>query len=167
MKFLKLIEFILYILLCFFYFFGLENLHPSQLYTLFRVQKFKIIKYQDSEASSSQSNDISQIVVQKFILPNLNVEAKAYHQVVNLDNIDFKQPPAIRHLDNATIEQSKHQSLILKHPCFNQRVERQVNVVTEASASAAGHVNRDDIIHQRIRLRKLMKIFETKMQFNV
>ena len=36
----------------------------------------QIIKYQDSEASSSQSNDSSRLAIQKFILPKLNVKTK-------------------------------------------------------------------------------------------
>ena len=82
----------------------------------------QIIKYQDSEASSSQSNDSSSVAVQKFILPKLNVKDKTYYQLVNLDSINFKQPPAIRHLDDATIEQCRHQPLISKHPCYTLRV---------------------------------------------
>ena len=62
-----------------------------------------IIKYQDSEASSSQSNESSKVAVRKFILTKLNVKAKAYYQLVNLYSIEFEQPPAVRHLDDATI----------------------------------------------------------------
>ena len=54
----------------------------------------QIIKYQDSEASPFQSNDSFRVTVQKFILPKLNVKAKANYQLVNLDSIDFK-PPAV------------------------------------------------------------------------
>ena len=38
-----------------------------------------------------------------------------------------------------------------KHPCHNQRVEHHAKLVTEASASVAGHDNRDGMIRQRIR----------------
>ena len=44
-----------------------------------------MIKYQDSEASLFQSNDSSRVEVWKFILPKLNVKAKAFYQLVNLD----------------------------------------------------------------------------------
>ena len=126
----------------------------------------QIIKYKDSEASSFQSNDSFKVAVRKFILPKLNVKAKASYKLVNLDSIDFEQPPIIRHLDDAMIEQCRHQPLISKHPCHNQRVEHHVKLVTETSASVAGHDSRDAMISQRIRSRKLMKRFETKMQFN-
>ena len=71
-------------------------------------------------------------------------------------------------VDDATIEQCRHQPLILKHPCHNKRVEYHVKLVTEASASVAGNdINRDGMICQRIGSRKLVKRFEIKMQFNV
>ena len=88
-------------------------------------------------ASSSQSNNSSRVAVWKFILPKLNVKAKAYYQLVNLDSIDFEQPPAVRHLDDAMIEQCRHQPLILNHLCHNRRLERHVKLVTEVSASVA------------------------------
>ena len=127
----------------------------------------QFMEHEDCEASSSQSNNNSTTAVRKFILPELNVKAKAYHQLVNLDSMDFEQPPAVQYLDDATIEQCRSHPLILKHPCHNQRVERHVKLVTEASVSVAGHDNRDGMICQRIRSRKLMKQFETKKQFNV
>ena len=48
----------------------------------------------DSEAYSFQSNDTFRVAVQKFIFPKLIVKAKAYYQMVNLDSINFEQPPA-------------------------------------------------------------------------
>ena len=66
--------------------------------------------------------------------------------MVYLDSIDFEQPPAVRHLDNSEIEQCRHYPLILKHPCHNQKMEHHIKLVTEASASFAGHDNRNSII---------------------
>ena len=51
----------------------------------------------------------------------------------------------------------QRQSLIVKHPCHNQRVQHHVKLVTEALASVAGHDNRDGMIGQKIRSRKLAK----------
>ena len=96
----------------------------------------------------------------------MNIKAKAYCQLVNLDNIDFKQPPAIKYLNDVTIEQCRHQLLILKHPCHNQKVKRDFEKVTEALASVKEHDNTNSMIRQKIRSRKLIKRFETKMQFN-
>ena len=50
----------------------------------------QIIKYQDNKASSSQSNNSSRIAVWKFISPLLNVEAKAYYLLFNLDSIGLE-----------------------------------------------------------------------------
>ena len=76
--------------------------------------------------------------IQKFIMPNLNFRAKVYHQLVNPNDPDIGQPPAIQHMSNAEIE--AHPS-VLNHPCFNQGVELHVKLVTEASVSVAGHKN--------------------------
>ena len=49
--------------------------------------------------------------------------------------------------------------LKLKHPCHNQKMQRHVKLVTEAAGAVAGFDRRDGLIRQRIRSRKLMKIF--------
>ena len=54
---------------------------------------------------------------------------------------------------------------MLHHPCHNQSVERHVKLVTEASAQVEGFARRDGIIRQKIKSRKLLKTFNTKMQF--
>ena len=129
-----------------------EDVYRIAVYKIQRIRinshyQCQIIKHQDNEASSSQSNNSFRIALQKFTLSKLNVKAKAYHQLINLDSIDFKQPPAARHRDDAIIEQCRHQPLFLNHPCHNQRVERHVKLVTEVSASVSGHDNRDSMIH--------------------
>ena len=49
-----------------------------------------------------------------------------------------------------------------KASLHNQRVERHVKLVTEASPSVEEHDNRAGMICQRIRSRKLMKTIEQK-----
>ena len=77
-----------------------------------------------------------------------------------------QQPPAIRHLSDSEIEDCRMKPLILHHPCHNQTVERHVKLVTEASAQVTGFERRDGLIRQKIRSRKLLKKFDTKMQFS-
>ena len=76
------------------------------------------------------------------------------------------KPPALKHLLNKEIETFQQHKLNLEHPCHNQAVERHVKLVSEASAAVAGFKNRDELIRQKIRSRKLMKTFNTKRQFN-
>ena len=75
------------------------------------------------------------------------------------------QPPAIEHLTDTEIEQCRARPLKLDHPCHNQSVERHVKLVTEASAQVEGFARRDGMIQQKIKSRKLLKTFNTKMQF--
>ena len=53
----------------------------------------------------------------------------------------------------------------LDHPCHNQCVERHVKTVTEAAAQVEGFERRDGLIRQKIKSRKLLKKFDTKVQF--
>ena len=49
--------------------------------------------------------------------------------------------------------------------CHNQSVERHVKMVTEAAAQVEGFERRDGLIRQKIKSRKLLKKFGTKVQF--
>ena len=44
-------------------------------------------------------------------------------------------------------------------------VERHVKMVTEATAQVEGFERRDGLIRQKIKFRKLLKKFDTKVQF--
>ena len=78
--------------------------------------------------------------IRKFTIPNLNLRSKAYHQLVNLNDPDIGQPPALQHMSDVEIEALRSHPLVLKHPCHNQGVKRPVELVTEASMS----VGRDE-----------------------
>ena len=79
---------------------------------------------------------------------------------------DMHEPPTLQGLTNMEIEAFWENQLILEHPCHNQAVERNIKLVTEASAAVTGFEKRDGLI-QKIRSRRLMKAFNTKKQFNV
>ena len=66
---------------------------------------------------------------------------------------DMHEPPALKHLLNKEIEASQQHKLNLERPCHN------IKLVSEASAGVAGFKNRDGLIRQKIRSRKLMKTF--------
>ena len=72
------------------------------------------------------------------------------------------KPPALKHLLNKEIETFQQHKLNLEHPCHNQAVERHLKLVYEASAAVAGFKNRDGLIRQKIRSRKLTKILPPK-----
>ena len=93
------------------------------------------------------------------------MEADTYYELADLE-ICQPQSPAIRHSSDSEIEDCRMKPLILHHPCHNQTVERHVKLVTEASAQVTGFERRDGLIRQKIRSRKLLKKFDTKMQFS-
>ena len=68
-------------------------------------------------------------------------------------------------LTDLDIEQCRIRPLQLDHPCHKQCVERHVKMVTEAAAQVKGFERRDGLIRQKIKSRKLLKKFDTKVQF--
>ena len=107
-----------------------------------------------------------EVDVRKFIILKININAKTYYSLSSLSLKDMHELPALKHLLNKEIEAFQQHKLNLEHPCHNQAVERHIKPVSEASAAAAGFKNRDGLIRQKIRSRKLIKTFNTKKQFN-
>ena len=102
--------------------------------------------------------------VRLFEPPTLDLTVNSYYKMVNL-TFCHQQPPVIEHLTNLDIEQCRIRPLQLDHPCHNQCVERHVKMVTEAAAQVEGFERRDGLIRQKIKSRKLLKKFDTKVQF--
>ena len=103
--------------------------------------------------------------VRQFEVPKAtNTNAKSFFEMVNLDDSDFWQPPAINDL-SSEIESIADNPLKLDHPCHNQAIERHVKVVTEASGQVVGYEKRDGLICQKLKSHKIMKKFDTKQQF--
>ena len=118
--------------------------------------------YLFKDAGKGDHNDI-----RRFCLPKINLEAKTYYTLVNLKGQELIQPPAVRSLTDAEIDEIRNTPLKLNYPCHNQTVERHVKVVTEASAQVVGFERRDGLIRQKLKSRKLMKKFTSKQQFAV
>ena len=104
--------------------------------------------------------------VRRFKVPKpSNTNAKSCFEMVNLDDPDFRQPPAINDLSSSEIASIADNPLKLDHPCHNQAVERHVKVVTKASGQVIGYERRDGLIRQKLESRMIMKKFDTKQQF--
>ena len=103
-------------------------------------------------------------IVRLFEPPTLDLTVNSYYKMVNLTSC-HQQPPVIEHLTDLDIEQCRIRPLQLDHPCHNQCVERHVKMVTEATAQVEGFERRDGLIRQKIKSRKLLKKFDTKVQF--
>ena len=102
--------------------------------------------------------------VRLFEPPTLDLTVNSYYKMVNLTSC-HQQPPVIEHLTDLDIEQCRIRPLQLDHPCHNQCVERHVKMVTEAAAQVEGFERRDWLIRPKIKSRKLLKKFDTKVQF--
>ena len=104
--------------------------------------------------------------VRRFEVPKvINTNAKSFFEMVNLDDSDFRQPPAINDLSSSEIASVADNPLKFDHPCHNQAVERHVKVVTEVSGQVVGYERRDRLIRQKLKSRMIMKKFDTKQQF--
>ena len=57
------------------------------------------------------------------------------------------------------------QKLVLSYPCHNQAVKRHIKIVTEVFASVTEFERRNGSTRQKIKLRNIIKQFNTKRQF--
>ena len=64
--------------------------------------------------------------IRKFIIPQINVEANFYQNIVDFDRVDVTKPPATKMLNDETLKNFETDELELAHPCHNQAVERHV-----------------------------------------
>ena len=71
----------------------------------------------------------------------IKVNARSFYHIINLNGDEVKQPPAIKHLSDLEIEAIRKDPLKHNYPCQNQHVEKNVQLVTQASAQACG-INR-------------------------
>lgn len=108
---------------------------------------------------------VSDSSIRRYNLPVINLKAKSYYKMVDLNADDIILPPALMNFTDIQIEEMRIQPLDMKHPCHNQSVERHVKLVTEAASQVSGFKRRDGLIRQKIKSRKLMKVFDTKKQF--
>ena len=126
----------------------------------------KILSIRVSKKNFDNVGHDEEVDVRKFIIPKINTNAKTYYSLSRLSLKDMHEPPALKHLLNKEIEAFQQHKLNLENPCHYQAVERHIQLVSEASAAVAGFNNRNELIRQKIRLRKLMKTFNTNKQVN-
>ena len=103
--------------------------------------------------------------IRKFVVPQVDIKAKCFHEISDLNDDNLEEPPLTRNLSFNELKSISEAPLILKHPCHNQNVERHVKMVTEASSSVFTFNRRDGLIRQKVKSRKLIKTFENKGQF--
>lgn len=107
--------------------------------------------------------------VREFCLPDLQVNATNYYDMIDWVNEKVTEPPMImKYTDTEILQMINSENSFLefeKFPCHTQAVERCVKLVTEASISVCGSEARDGFIRSRIKARQDIPLFETKSQF--
>lgn len=107
--------------------------------------------------------------VREFRLPQLQVNAANYYELINWSNVRITEPPMTMKYSNTEISNlirsGNNFSQFGMFPCHTQAVERCVNLVTEASISVCGSEARDGFIRSRIKARQDIPLFESKSQF--
>ena len=103
--------------------------------------------------------------IRRFCVPKINIDARVYYRMVNLNAEDVTEPPVTKRMALEDVQLLRETPLRLEHPCHNQSVERHIKMVSEASSAVAGFDRRDGLIRQKIKSRKLMKVFNTKKEF--
>jgi len=92
--------------------------------------------------------------VRKFKIPPLNFTGKStdYLKMIKLKEQIFTVPPISRYIsDNDLIDyMNKTEKITFSFPCHTQAVERGVKLITEASISVSGHIERDGFIRDRL-----------------
>ena len=125
------------------------------------------INMQKSEDKNDSSDTIPTPTIRKFLLPQVNLQARSYHKMTNVNTTNMTEPPLLRLFPDQKIEEITTTPLKLHHPCHNQAVKRHIKNVGEASLSVCGFEKRDGVVLEKLRSRKLTKCYDTKKNSNV
>ena len=79
------------------------------------------------------------------------------------DIISVQEPPLLKHLSTHDIEKIRSEPLKLGHLCHDQKVERHIKLVSEASVVVETFEKKDGLIRQKINSRKFVRF---KKQFH-
>ena len=123
------------------------------------------INVQKSQDKNYSSDTIATPNIRNFLLPQVNFQARSYHEMTNINTPNITGPPLLRLFSDQEIEDITKSPLKLHHPCHNHAVERHIKVVSEASLSVCEFEKRDGVIRQTLCSGKLMKCYDTKEQF--
>ena len=125
-----------------------------------KILKFRSHNHQDSNPSTENK-------VRKFVVKELNLQARHFYEMTDIMCDEVEEPPLTRSYTEDEILSFKTSPLQLHHPCHNQAVERHIKLVSKASSTVATFERRDGLIRQQIRSRKLMKKFDSEKDFHI
>jgi len=99
----------------------------------------------------------------------VNFQANSYVELITWENIEVSDPPAFCGIATEEIikciADGVAVSWALPFPCHNQSVERCIKLVTEASNSVCGEMEREGFIRSRLESRKILPVFNTKSDY--
>ena len=101
-----------------------------------------------------------------FVIPKVNAGAKAYYEMSDLHLPNMHEPPTTTCMSDNALQQLATNKLELNYPCHNQAVERHNQLVTEAATAVEDFDQRDGMIRQKIKSRRLMPCYDTKKKSN-
>ena len=103
--------------------------------------------------------------VRKFIPPEVNFASERFCDLIDLESAEKWEPPVTTDLSEEVILSALAQPLILDaYPNNTQAVEQIVRVVTEVAPLRVGYDGRHRLIVQKLKSRKLVGSFNSKMQ---
>ena len=103
--------------------------------------------------------------VRKFVSPEINFKSEKFYSLVDLESSEKWEPPVTKDLSEEEILSALAKPLLLpSFPSNTQRVEQMVRVVTEAAMTRVSYDGRQRLIVQKLKSRKLVKSFNSKMQ---
>ena len=102
--------------------------------------------------------------VRKFLPPEVNFGSSKFCNLIDLEAAEKWEPPLTKDLSEATILSALAEPLILDpYPNNTQAVEQVVRVVTEVAPLRVGYDGRHRLIVQKLKSRKLVSSFNSKM----
>jgi hypothetical protein len=142
--------------------------HPENVLLAMVVDERKEIRElaarRIKEARKSNSKEI-----RKFHLPNINVDADEYYNLLDWQHFPRTEPPMLMTASDdeidAAIDMSQKWTLD-NIPCHTQAVKRHICVVTEAAAAVCGDLRRDGYIRAKLTSRKNIPHFGSKQDWN-
>ena len=103
--------------------------------------------------------------VRKFVSPEINFQSDKFYNLVDLESSEKWEPPVTKDFSEEEIISALAKPLLLPpFPSNTQRVEQMVRVVTEAAITKVSYDGRQRLIVQKLKSRKLVKSFNSKMQ---
>ena len=103
--------------------------------------------------------------VGKFIPREVNFASERFCNLIELETAEKWEPPVTKDLSEEVILSALAQPLILDaYPNNTQAVEQMVRVVTEVAPLRVGYDGRHRLIVQKLKSRKLVGSFNSKMQ---